>query len=824
LPATPGLREADDLADALRTAARQRQAATDELRTFFDISPVGIVRTDPAGHILGANPAFLRLAGLSENEVPVGDLRWDSLIALASESGRNTAAEEIRRRGYCDACEGGLLRPDGTRVPVVVAIALLDRQTGHTARFAMDLGRAKRAEAALLVSEAQARAQLAELAFIYDTAPVGLCVLDRGLHIVRVNERLAEMSGLPAADHLGRTVREIVPGLADQAEALAQHILDTGEPALNVEFNGETPAQPGVIRTWIEHWLPQRDPGGRIERINVVVEEITERKRIETSLAESEARLRLSQEAAGLGAWDWNPLTGALHWTPQQYRLLGLDPAIAGPPSFAMWLSVVHPDDRPTVEAIGMAAPASTAPFRAEFRIIPPGTATERWIHGMGETIRDSAGNLVRILGVNMDITERRRTEDDLRLLAETLEERVRQEVAARQQTQMQLVQSQRMEALGKLAGGIAHDFNNVLQAVLGGLEFIQRRSGDRQAVERFAELCSDAAKRGSAITNRLLTFARSGTLEARPIAPRPLLIGLKEILGTLLGPGVAVVIEADPDLPPLLADRDQLETALVNLASNARDAMPDGGTLRLSAQSQTEAEPGARPAGAFIQLDVSDTGIGMDADTLARATEPFYTTKPVGKGTGLGLSMARGFAEQSGGRFAISSTPGHGTTVSLWLPCAEPAAERTEKSGLTGSRVAASCGQVLLVDDDPMVAAVLAAQLQATGYTVRSVSDAAAALADIEHDTPDLLLTDFAMPGMNGLALIQEARRHHSGLPAILLTGYADAAVQFAALRREQHMTRVMRKPVRGDELAAVITELLDARNDASQHGALGV
>jgi signal transduction histidine kinase len=226
------------------------------------------------------------------------------------------------------------------------------------------------------------------------------------------------------------------------------------------------------------------------------------------------------------------------------------------------------------------------------------------------------------------------------------------------------------MEALGKLAGGIAHDFNNVLQAISGGLEFIERRAGDTPTVQRFARLCADAVKRGSAITNRLLAFARSGALEAEPIAPRPLLDGLREMLSPLLGVDIMMEVDASADLPPLFADRDQLETALVNLSLNARDAMPDGGTLRLTARLDTApAPPDAARNVACIRLDVSDTGTGMDAETLARASEPFYTTKPIGKGTGLGLSMARGFAEQSGGAFAMDSEPGRGTTITLWLP-----------------------------------------------------------------------------------------------------------------------------------------------------------
>ena len=251
--------------------------------------------------------------------------------------------------------------------------------------------------------------------------------------------------------------------------------------------------------------------------------------------------------------------------------------------------------------------------------------------------------------------------------------DRLAEEAREREQAEARLAQAQRMEALGQLAGGIAHDFNNVLQAVIGGLRLIQRRSGDAQAVKQLARMTADAAQRGASITGRLLAFARRGALRAEPVPPLPLLEGLHEMLAHTLGVGIAMQIAADQNLPALLADKGQLETVLVNLAVNARDAMPDGGTLLLAAAPEAVLDAKAHPAGlapgGYLRLSVADTGTGMDAATLARASEPFFTTKPHGQGTGLGLAMARGFAHQSGGGFAIESAPGQGTTVTLWFP-----------------------------------------------------------------------------------------------------------------------------------------------------------
>ena len=404
-------------------------------------------------------------------------------------------------------------------------------------------------------------------------------------------------------------------------------------------------------------------------------------------------------------------------------------------------------------------------------------------------------------------LAERQTAMNALQALNESLEARVRREIASREQAQSQLAHAQRMEALGQLAGGIAHDFNNVLQAVTGGLSLIQRRSGDAEAVRRLSGMAADAAGRGAAITGRLLTFARRGELQAVPVQPVVLLEGLREMLGPTLGPHITVLVSAPASLPSLLADRAQLETALVNLAINARDAMPHGGTLSLSATAELAGahpdQPPDLPPGLHVRLTLTDTGIGMDEATLDRASEPFFTTKAPGQGTGLGLSMARGFAQQSGGGLCIQSRVGAGTTVTLWFPQAGKdalpriwEAQRPSQTGLPPM-----C--VLMVDDDSMVREVLARELEDRGFLVTTASDGLSALALLDGGQPaDLMVTDFAMPGMNGLATIAEARRRRPNLPALLLTGYAEADA--GIVRVQDRLTILLRKPVSGEELAA--------------------
>jgi CheY-like chemotaxis protein/two-component sensor histidine kinase len=371
------------------------------------------------------------------------------------------------------------------------------------------------------------------------------------------------------------------------------------------------------------------------------------------------------------------------------------------------------------------------------------------------------------------------------------------------------------MEALGQLAGGIAHDFNNVLQAVAGGLSLILRRATEPEEVRKLANMAIGASDRGAAITGRLLSFARRGELQPSTIAPRPLLEGLREILVPTLGSGIAINLEVADDAPLLVADKAQLETVLINLAVNARDAMPAGGELTIRAVADTAHKGEGRSAGlrpgSYLRLEVRDDGAGMDLATLKRASEPFFTTKPSGQGTGLGLAMARGFAEQSGGAFSISSEIGLGTTVTLWFPEADEAGTGLPAKAEPAPR--ALHGRALVVDDDPMVREILTRQLQAVGFQTIAASDGLDALSKIDAGlVVEVLVTDYSMPGMKGTALIEEARRRQPRLPAVLLTGFADGAMRakFEEENGESSITTLLRKPVDEDELADRLAAVL--------------
>ena len=399
-------------------------------------------------------------------------------------------------------------------------------------------------------------------------------------------------------------------------------------------------------------------------------------------------------------------------------------------------------------------------------------------------------------------------------------EAQLRKEVATREQAQVQAAHTERMIALGELAGGIAHDFNNLLQAIAGSAGLIERRREDPEEVRRRARLLLAAVERGGSISRRLLAFARRDILVNEPVDSEGVLKELCDLLGHTLGSGITIRMEAEPGLPALLADKAQLETVLLNLATNARDAMPQGGDLTFSAVSETMAPGREYPtlkAGPYIRISVADSGIGMDAATLLRATEPFFTTKPKGQGTGLGLPMAQGFAEQSGGALSIRSEPGGGTIVSIWLPQADGAAPgRPDTIAPSPAGVAADLDRkrhILVVDDNELVREVLMMSLEEAGFAAEGAEDASRALVYMDQQQAvDALITDFTMPGMTGLDLIREVRRRRPTLPTILLTGHVGDIATAPIDRTVGSRMIVLQKPVRTgeliDRLAAAIDE----------------
>jgi PAS domain S-box-containing protein len=370
------------------------------------------------------------------------------------------------------------------------------------------------------------------------------------------------------------------------------------------------------------------------------------------------------------------------------------------------------------------------------------------------------------------------------------------------------LHEARKMEALGQLTGGVAHDFNNLLMVVLGNLALLRKRIPPEPRLTRLLDGAQQGAERGAALTSRMLAFARRQELRPAPTDLAALVRGMATLLERSVGPQVRVVLDLPEGLPPALVDANQLELALLNLVVNARDAMPGGGEVRLRIEPvlapAADAPPGLAP-GAYLRIALKDTGAGMDAATLERATEPFFTTKGVGKGSGLGLSMVHGLAQQSGGGLAIASRPGEGTQVAVWLPRAEAAAGPEKAAPASApSGLRAPSRRILVVDDDALVAAGTAMMLEDLGHTPVIAASAEEALALLARDRGvDMVLTDHAMPGMTGLELIERLRQERPELPVALATGFAEAPVGTPS-----RLPR-LGKPYRQEELDALVRAL---------------
>jgi len=393
-------------------------------------------------------------------------------------------------------------------------------------------------------------------------------------------------------------------------------------------------------------------------------------------------------------------------------------------------------------------------------------------------------------------------------------------QMAAREASEAALRQSQKMEAIGQLTGGIAHDFNNMLTGILSALDIVRMRLelGRTEDLERFLDAATTSSQRAAALTQRLLAFSRRQSLDARPVELNALVGAMQHLLRSTLGESVRIRTEEAPAPLHAALDANQFESALLNLAINARDAMPNGGELALRTfpLRLADGERATVPAGDYAVVAVSDTGTGMPPEVVERAFEPFFTTKPIGKGTGLGMSMVYGFMQQSGGHIAIDSTPGQGTTISLFIPQVE--ADADPEPAAHAAPVALGAGQsILVVEDDPQVRMLVTVVLEDLGYAVEVVGDADGALPVLASSRRfDLLVTDVGLPGMNGRQLAEIARQSRPELPILFMTGYAEKAQERSAFL-EPGMSMIAKPFLLEAFSDAVRGALADAVSDAS-------
>jgi len=572
----------------------------------------------------------------------------------------------------------------------------------------------------------------------------------------------------------------------------------------NVTFL-ERPFRPAtfisVVRTALKGRQRQYETRGHIEQLH-----------------ESEERLRTALVAGRLGALELELGTERLTASAACKAIFGRDGE--APFSYDDLVGSIHPHDRIRVGNVVRHTIDTGEDLAVESRILRPDGGV-RWCEIRARLVPDSRGVTSRLVGVVSDITERKTVEETLRNLNETLEERVAArtaelkeahaarltEIEQREMAEEQLRQIQKMEMIGQLTGGVAHDFNNLLMVVLGSLELLRKHiPGDAKGL-RLIDGALQGARRGAALTQRLLAFARRQELKAEPRDLADLVRGMTDLIERSLGPGIELHIDLPARLPAVLVDGNQIELAVLNLVVNARDAMPGGGALSIALRLAETSRLEDLAAGRYVRLIVGDTGQGMDGETLRRATEPFFSTKGVGKGTGLGLSMIHGLMMQLDGALRMHSEVGRGTTAELWLPVtAAPEAEQTPATVVpVGGKPARYT--ILVVDDDALIAMSTADMLEDLGHEVIEVNSGEDALRVLRNGRAvDLLITDYAMPKMNGAQLAEATRMIRPDLPILLATGYAELPEG-----RRLDLPRIG-KPYRQDQLATEIRSLLNA------------
>lgn len=540
------------------------------------------------------------------------------------------------------------------------------------------------------------------------------------------------------------------------------------------------------------------------------------RLRIE-ALDEGERRLKTALEAGHLGAWELDLTTYALITSITCRGVFGR--SAGGAFTYGDLLAATHPDDVERMKTAMQATIESGADYAIEYRTVWPDRSIH-WAEMRAQLYRDRSGNAVKLVGVSSDITARVSSEEQQKRLNEILEERVAErtaelhkahgtvmaEVAQRERAEAQLRQAQKMEAIGQLTGGVAHDFNNLLMAVLGNLELLRKHTGGDAKAERLIDGALQGAKRGASLTQRLLAFARRQDLSVDPVDLGQLVREMTDLLNRSVGTGIVIEIRIPDRMDPVLADSNQLELALLNLVVNARDAMPNGGTICISLQVENVAKPeGELAAGRYGVLSVSDEGHGMDGDTLQKAIEPFFSTKELGKGTGLGLSMIHGLALQLQGALRLTSTPGKGTRAELWIPVSDESPVVSKDTAVAEPDQRVKPLRVLLVDDDFLIAMSSVDMLIDLGHEVVEAHSGKEALAHLKDDGRfDLLITDYSMPEMTGGDLANAARDLFPDLPILIASGYAELppGIDFDVAR--------LAKPYSQQQLAVEIESVL--------------
>jgi len=774
-----------------------------EFGSVFDALDVGIVVLDGQGCIVGWNDWIARLTRRSEQSV-LGKNLFDIFPSL-----RDTRLPAVIEESIQVGSSSILTHSLNTLLPlrdeagqeVLHNIVVRPLASGRATHCLLQIND-------VTVSVTRERVlrerQNARYHAIVDTAPDAIITTGLDRIIQWLNGAAEHVFGYAPAELLGQKIDILLEQEGDLARAFVGDGMGIKESSLQV-VGRRKQGQSGYFDVSFARWRAD-------ERVFVTTiwRDVTERMAAEAALRESEGRHRALLEALPQLVWTCGPDGGCDYFNPQWQLYTG---APEEEHLGSGGQKVIHESDRESLVAAWKFSLANGTVFDVDARL-HGADRSYRWFKMRSIPVRAADGKITRWFGTATDITDLVEARDALRRSNEELEARVVERTREREVVLGQLHESQKMESIGQLTGGVAHDFNNLLAVILGSLTLLKKGLPEDPRTSRLLEGAIQGAERGATLTKRLLAFARRQELKLEAVEVQKLVPDMLDFLRQSVGPSISIVVDIMPDVHPVKIDANQLELALMNLAVNARDAMPKGGSLTITCRDETTTGlndlPKALPRGDYVRISVADTGEGMSETTLAKAMEPFFTTKGIGKGTGLGLSMVHGLTAQSGGAMHISSQLGRGTVVTLWLPRArqEDVPQMPASQMPPAAEVASRKLRVLLVDDDSLVSMNTAYMLMDLGHSVLEAPSAAHALQLLETDAQfDVVVTDFAMPGMNGLDLATRIRRLRPRLPVVLATGYAElpphATLEFPRVG----------KPYTQEELAEALETALNER-----------
>lgn len=768
--------------------------------------------------VIDINAAGMALETRGRNEI-VGRSHWDvwpntkgSVLAKLYEHALSTREPVSLEHSY-EWDDGREHWIDMRAYPVPDGLAI----------FYRDITDRKRAEQELVALNEKIASHAAAQAAILGQLTEGVIVTDTEGRITFVNEAAERLHGVKLLGVGPDDYTDAYRLLTETGEPYPVHELPLARAVLNTETvldaRWRIARQDGNEVLAIGSATPFRDPQAKPLGAILTLRDDTDRHRAENALASTSKRLDAILNNTRMAVFLMDDRQQCVYANTAAEKLTGYSFAqMQGRPLH----DVVHhkkPDGShyPLEDCpIDRAFPERAQMSGEELFVAPDGSFYP--VAFTASPLLDDEGAAVGTVIEARNIAEENARDAALRELTERLEQRVAEEVAERAKAEEALQQSQKMEAVGQLTGGIAHDFNNMLAVVVGSLDILGRKLGDADPrLTRYLEAAQEGARRATALTARLLAFSRQQTLRPKPLDANRLVSDMTELLRHALGASVKLETVIAGGLWRVHADESQIENAILNLAINARDAMPDGGLLTIETQNAylderyVTAHPGLH-AGQYVMIAVTDTGAGMPPDVVAKAFDPFFTTKEVGKGTGLGLSQVYGFVKQSGGHVAIYSEPGDGTTIKLYLPrfSGTEAGDDERKPGLAAIK-GFSGELVLVVEDEPAVRSFSVDALLELGYTVIDAGSAAEALTLLD-DHPDvvLLFTDVVMPDQNGRKLAEEVRRRRPGLPVLFTTGYSRNAIVHNGVLDPG--VQMIGKPFTVAELGQRVREVLDA------------